>query len=451
MARDPIHPGETLREDLDALGMSAAELARKIEVPVNRITEILNGRRAVTGDTALRLGRFFGTSGEFWLNLQKLYELRRAERDNGKDIARLATISRAGDAASQGDAPQDADRDTLDAEEVLVLDSSTFVREIGLMSGKGSALKHYLYCRGMPLVVPQAAAEEYERNLVRRAKEKRERILKDLGWLAQFSGGIGGWQAPPDDAIEARAKALAAAGGLGAVLLSESADTRARAQLREQAERPPSRGQSGLGGCRIWEQCLDLLSDHDVVFVSDDGDFRSQRNRGQLHPQLRAEAEQTEGGRSLAFHPGMESLLGELKSDLPPIPEDEIFRFVYDAIGDAVRELESNSGCRPQSTGGIKQTRLTTEAREFIEVRLEVADTWASADGATVLPFQLSGSCRYHLGEKRLSDLKADVVRLLSTKPDGSVRAVKGGRTIARAQPLYLGTPPIQPEPATLE
>ena len=61
--RDPIHPGETLREDLDALGMSAAELARRIEVPVNRITQILNGRRAVTGDTALRLGRFFGTSG----------------------------------------------------------------------------------------------------------------------------------------------------------------------------------------------------------------------------------------------------------------------------------------------------------------------------------------------------------------------------------------------------
>ena len=58
MMRAPIHPGETLREDLDALGMSAAELARRIEVLVNRITEILNGRRAVTGDTALRLGRF---------------------------------------------------------------------------------------------------------------------------------------------------------------------------------------------------------------------------------------------------------------------------------------------------------------------------------------------------------------------------------------------------------
>ena len=90
--REPIHPGETLREDLDALGMSAAELARRIEVPVNRITEILNGRRSVTGDTALRLGRFFGTSGEFWLNLQKLYELRCAERANGAAIARLPTL-----------------------------------------------------------------------------------------------------------------------------------------------------------------------------------------------------------------------------------------------------------------------------------------------------------------------------------------------------------------------
>ncbi len=90
--REPIHPGETLREDLAALGMSAAELARRIEVPVNRITEILNGRRSVTGDTALRLGRFFGTSGEFWLNLQKLYELRSAEQKNGAKIARLKPL-----------------------------------------------------------------------------------------------------------------------------------------------------------------------------------------------------------------------------------------------------------------------------------------------------------------------------------------------------------------------
>ncbi len=91
--REPIHPGETLREDLDALDMSAAELARRIEVPVNRITQILNGQRAITGDTALRLGRFFGTSAEFWLNLQKIYELRCAEQKNGTAIARLPTLT----------------------------------------------------------------------------------------------------------------------------------------------------------------------------------------------------------------------------------------------------------------------------------------------------------------------------------------------------------------------
>ena len=80
--REPIHPGETLREDLGALGMSAAELARRIEVPVNSITQILNGDRAITDDTALRLGHFFGTSTEFWLNLQNSYELRCIFRPN---------------------------------------------------------------------------------------------------------------------------------------------------------------------------------------------------------------------------------------------------------------------------------------------------------------------------------------------------------------------------------
>ena len=65
---------------------------------MHRITQILNGRRAVTGDTALHLGRFFGTSGEFWLNLQKLYELRLAKRENGAAIARLSTLDDARDA-----------------------------------------------------------------------------------------------------------------------------------------------------------------------------------------------------------------------------------------------------------------------------------------------------------------------------------------------------------------
>src|SRR5574337_2203813 len=73
MPRIPIHPGEHLAEELATLNMSAAELARHLQVPTNRVTEILNGQRAITGDTALRLGHFFGTSPEFWLNLQSLY------------------------------------------------------------------------------------------------------------------------------------------------------------------------------------------------------------------------------------------------------------------------------------------------------------------------------------------------------------------------------------------
>ena len=92
MTRQAVHPGEQLAEQLEALGMSAAELARRIEVPTNRITHILNGDRAITGDTALRLGHFFGTSAEFWLNLQKLYELRIAERESGADIRRLPRL-----------------------------------------------------------------------------------------------------------------------------------------------------------------------------------------------------------------------------------------------------------------------------------------------------------------------------------------------------------------------
>jgi antitoxin HigA-1 len=89
-----IHPGEHLAEELQELGMSAAELARKLDVPTNRVTGILNGQRAVTGDTALRLAHFFGTSAEFWLNLQSLYEIRLAQKKAGKAIRALPTLKR---------------------------------------------------------------------------------------------------------------------------------------------------------------------------------------------------------------------------------------------------------------------------------------------------------------------------------------------------------------------
>jgi addiction module HigA family antidote len=94
MARLAIHPGDQLAEELKALGISAAELARQLKVPTNRVTGILNGQRAITGDTALRLGHFFGTSPEFWLKLQSLYELRLAEQRAGKTIKALPTLKR---------------------------------------------------------------------------------------------------------------------------------------------------------------------------------------------------------------------------------------------------------------------------------------------------------------------------------------------------------------------
>ena len=98
MARIPIHPCEVLADDLEALDMSAAELSRRLNVPTNRVTEILNGQRAITADTALRLAHFFGTSAQFWLNLQSLYELRRAEEQVGMAIRRLPTLARPGQA-----------------------------------------------------------------------------------------------------------------------------------------------------------------------------------------------------------------------------------------------------------------------------------------------------------------------------------------------------------------
>lgn len=87
-----IHPGEHLAEELKELGVSAAEFSRQISVPTNRVTQILNGRRSITGDTALRLAHFFGTSAAFWLNLQSLYDIRLAQQKSGTAIKTLPTI-----------------------------------------------------------------------------------------------------------------------------------------------------------------------------------------------------------------------------------------------------------------------------------------------------------------------------------------------------------------------
>ena len=87
----PVHPGEVLREELEELGLSANGLAKALGVPANRVTAVLNGERGVSADTALRLARYFGTTTQLWMNLQKTWELRRAEIESGREIAARVT------------------------------------------------------------------------------------------------------------------------------------------------------------------------------------------------------------------------------------------------------------------------------------------------------------------------------------------------------------------------
>ncbi len=89
MTRTPIHPGKILADEMDELSLSAAELARLIQVPANRISQILAGKRNITADTALRLGRYFNTSADLWMNLQKTYELDLARAQLGSELDKL--------------------------------------------------------------------------------------------------------------------------------------------------------------------------------------------------------------------------------------------------------------------------------------------------------------------------------------------------------------------------
>jgi len=89
MARTPIHPGEILADEMKEIGISAAQLARTLEVPANRISQIVAGKRAISADTALRLARYFGTSADLWMNLQKTYDLDLARQQLGKAISHI--------------------------------------------------------------------------------------------------------------------------------------------------------------------------------------------------------------------------------------------------------------------------------------------------------------------------------------------------------------------------
>jgi addiction module HigA family antidote len=95
--RTPIHPGEILADELEEIGLSAKKLADVIEVPPNRLYQILAGKRNVTADTALRLSRYFGMSADFWMNLQNAYELDLARRRQGRAIERIPQRNQARD------------------------------------------------------------------------------------------------------------------------------------------------------------------------------------------------------------------------------------------------------------------------------------------------------------------------------------------------------------------
>ena len=163
------------------------------------------------------------------------------------------------------------------AKEVLLLDSSTFIEEIGLTSRDASALRHHLRARETQLVVPQVVVEECERHLRKRADEKKRGVLSSLGWLARFCGSVNGWTPPTEVDIAERSRALSRGETFDAVVLEDTPTLTQRADERVRAERPPSHRRVSLNDCRIWEHCLELLKEHNVILVSKDADFRGHR------------------------------------------------------------------------------------------------------------------------------------------------------------------------------
>jgi addiction module HigA family antidote len=101
MFKRAVHPGEVLKDELEELGITLTEFARQIEVPANRISQIIAGKRSITGDTALRFGHWFGTDPQFWLNLQAQFDLVVADRESGHAIRQLPTKANRLSAAEQ--------------------------------------------------------------------------------------------------------------------------------------------------------------------------------------------------------------------------------------------------------------------------------------------------------------------------------------------------------------
>ena len=340
----------------------------------------------------------------------------------------------------------------IKAKKVLVLDSSTFISEVGLMSEDATALKHYLFNQKTKLVVPQVVIEEYERNLKNRAEGKVQSVLDNLEWLSLFFGSVNGWTRPKDDEIKARVKVLASGEAFGADVLNESPALLQRAKERVNTELPPSHRKDSLPDCRLWEQCLELLRKYDVIFVSEDQDFRGHKKPTQLHPKLKAEAEGVQGGGCLTFHGDMNSLLKVLQRDeIPRLDAKKVFPFIYKSVANKVSEIQEIFGCQPEMSGTVEQKFFSTSQYDVVEVRLTVESLWRNDENDDTYKFNLSGSCQYHLADNELCNLSISRIGLNKLLPNGNLEAVLN-RTYADASPTYLGgVEPIKRGPVFLD
>ncbi len=333
----------------------------------------------------------------------------------------------------------------IKAKKVLVLDSSTFISEVGLMSEDATALKHYLFHQKTKLVVPQVVTEEYERNLKKRAAGKVESVIANLKWLSLFFGRINGWPQPKDDEIEVRVKVLASGEAYEAVVLNESAELLRRAKERVNAELPPSHKKDSLSDCRLWEQCLELLSKHDVIFVSEDQDFCGHKKPMQLHPKLKAEAEGVQEGGCLTFHANMNSLLKVLQLDeIPRLEAKKVFPFVYESVANKMSEIQEKYGCQPEMSGTVEQKYFSTSQNDVVEVRLTVKDCWRNDENDDTFEFNLSGSCQYHLADGELCNLSISTIGLKKLLPNGNLEAVFNSVYVDASGVFSGGAEPIK-------
>ena len=339
----------------------------------------------------------------------------------------------------------------IKAKKVLVLDSNIFISEVGLMSRVATALKYYLPHQKTKLVVPQVVNEECERKLKEHAEKKVEDVLTNLKRLSVFLGSVNGWTPPKDDVIKAQAKALARGEAFDAFVLNESSAILQRAQERVTAKLPPSYKKDSLPDCRLWEQCLELLRKHDVIFVSEDHDFRIDKRSMQLHPKLKAEAEGVQGGGRLTFHRDMNSLLKVLQRDeIPRLDSNKVFPFIYESVANKVSEILEKYGCQPEMSGTVEQKFFSTSQNDVVEVRLTVKDCWRNDENDDTFEFNLSGSCQYHIVDDELCNLSMSKIGVYKLLPNGNLEVVLD-ITYLKVSAYAGGARPIKPDSVSLD